>query len=118
MTREDKADIPDMWRHVVHARRHSVVGMAPVRHDGENRDGHSGRSAPWGTALAAEHERILDHSHLDPALAGLVRSGDPSVAADAVRLALALSPAREKNPWTWYGEARGADHRPWSIGRC
>lgn len=105
MAKEDKADIPDAWRHVVHARRHSVLGMAPVRGDGENQHGHSSQNAAWGTALVAEHDRILDQSHLDPALAGLVRSGDPSVAADAVRLALALSPAREGNVWTWFGEA-------------
>jgi hypothetical protein len=98
MTDEDKADIPHAWHQILHPRRHGTIGLEPAR-DGAGRPGQHSGSANWGTDLADEHERILRHSRLDPALARLVRTGHPDVAADAVRLALAPVPARGSQSW-------------------
>jgi hypothetical protein len=100
MASEDKIDIPDTWRQLLHPRRHGVIGLGQGTADLEPaRDGagHPGRHPGWGAELADEHERILRNSRLGPALARLVRSGHPDVAADAVRLALAPVPARGRD---------------------
>jgi hypothetical protein len=101
MTSEEMADVPEAWRSVVHPRRHGMIGLEPVPDRSGNLAGCSGKGAAWGGGLTAEHERVLAHSHLDPALAALARSGQPSVVADAVRLALASGPAAERASGNW-----------------
>jgi hypothetical protein len=86
MPNEAEIDIPDAWRYAVHPRRPGMAALASAAPAGD---------AVGGKDLEAERERILAHSGTDPALAALARSGEPSVAADAVRLALAPSPLRE-----------------------
>ena len=103
MTSEEMTDVPEAWRSVVHPRRYGMIGLEPVPDRSGNLAGCSGEGAAWGGGLAAEHERVLAHSSLDPALAAAARSGQPSVAADAVRLALATGPAgrdlQGTGPW-------------------
>jgi hypothetical protein len=117
MTNEEMTDVPEAWRLVVHPRRHGMISLEPVPDRCGNLAGCSGKGAAWGGDLAAEHERVLAQSSLDPALAAAVRSGQPRVAADAVRLALATGPAGEGASGNWpvapVGElaaARGLAH--------
>jgi hypothetical protein len=101
MTSEEMTDVPEAWRSVVHPRRYGMIGLEPVPDHSGNLAGCSGKGAGWDGGLTAEHERVLAHSHLDPALAALARSGQPSVAADAVRLALATGPAGKATFGNW-----------------
>ncbi len=101
MTSAEMTDVPEAWRPVVHPRRHGMIGREPVPDRSGNLAGCSGTGTAWGGDLASEHERVLAHSSLDPALAAAARSGQPSVAADAVRLALATGPAGEEASGNW-----------------
>jgi hypothetical protein len=94
-----------------------MIGLEPVPDRSGNLAGCSGKGPAWGGDLAAEQERVLAHSSLDPALAAAARSGQPSVVADAVRLALATGPSGEEASGNWpvapVGElaaARGLAH--------
>jgi hypothetical protein len=101
MTSEEMNDFPEAWRSVVHPRRHGMIGPEPVPDGTGNLEGRSGKGAAWGGDLAADHERILARSCLDPMLSAAARSGEPSVAADAVRLALATGLAGEEASGNW-----------------
>jgi hypothetical protein len=101
MTSEEMTDFPEAWRSVVHPRRHGMIGPEPAPDRSGNLAGCSGKGAAWGGDLAAEPERVLARSSLDPALVAAARSGQPSVAADAVRLALATGPAGEATSGNW-----------------
>ena len=117
MTSAEMTDVPEAWRLAVHPRRHGMIGPGPAPDGAGNQAGCSGEGAAWGGDLAAEHERVLGRSSLDPALAAAARSGQPSLAADAVRLALATGPAGKGTFGNWpvapVGElaaARGLAH--------
>jgi hypothetical protein len=105
---EDKIEIPDAWYDVLHPRRHGLISRAdrpgslgrPTA-GGAAAGGAAAQAAAWGAGLTADQERVLgeEYSQVDPALVELVRSGDPGVAADAIRLALALNPVRDGTVW-------------------
>ena len=101
MPGEDEIDVPDAWRQVVHPRRRGMIGLEPAIARGGNLAKHPARAVGGVAELDAEHERVLGHPGTDPALAALGRSGEPSVAADAVRLALAPIPTRARPSWSW-----------------
>ena len=100
VTSEEMFDVPDAWRRVLHPRRRGLLGLAPaLDHDG-TLAGSPGDGAAGDGDLAAEQESVLACSPIDPALAAQVRSGQPSVAADAVRLALAAATTAARNSGT------------------
>jgi hypothetical protein len=101
MKGEETTDVPDAWRSVVHPRRHGRIGLEPVLDLSGNLAGFAGKGAAWGGELTAEHERVLAHSPLDPALVALARSGQPSVVADAIRLALTTGRGSENASGNW-----------------
>lgn len=104
MRDEDRIEIPDEWRRVVHPRRGGMAALDSPPLDDSSTAEFLARWAERGVDMDASRERIIDQPETDPKLRELARSGESSVEADGVRLALAASPMRDGN-WHSYSLA-------------
>ncbi|MCW2495527.1 DUF4132 domain-containing protein [Jatrophihabitans sp.] len=102
MSAEEEIDIPEAWRRAVHPRRSGISPLPPLEESGESVFTLVARRSGSGVDLDVAREKILAHPDTEAGLAELARSAEPTVAADAVRLALAPSPLRET---FWYSSS-------------